>query len=79
MKGDKDAPWQAVNCALYAMAEVLERNGALDQDDLADELLRYNDPEREILNANIRGIAQTLRSRPFGPRKLGVIDGGKQD
>lgn len=79
MKRDRDATWQALNVAFYALCEQLEQAGALDQAKLADEIMRFHDDGKPVLNANLEGIAATLRNRPFGPNRLDVIEGGRQD
>lgn len=62
---DRDAVWQSLNLGFYAMAELLERSGALSQDALAAEIERYDASHNKVLAANLRGLAETLRSRPF--------------
>jgi hypothetical protein len=76
---DRDAVWQSLNIAFYALAQQLEAAGVLDQDKLADEICRFDPGDREVLRANLQGIAVTLRNRPFGPHtfRLEVIPGGK--
>ncbi len=78
-KPNGDAVWQALNLAFYALTEELEQAGVLDQDKLADQILRYQDENNPVLMANLNGLAETLRTRPFGPFRLGVIDGGKDE
>ncbi|MBO9519778.1 MAG: hypothetical protein J7493_17100 [Porphyrobacter sp.] len=68
MAGDSDAVWQALNLAFYAMAELLEQSGSLNQDELADQILRFDASGNRVLAANLRGLAVTLRTRPFAMR-----------
>lgn len=78
---DRDAIWQSLNLAFYALAQLLEDAEVIDQDKLADEIARYDPGDRVVLRANLMGICDTLRARPFGPQqlRLGVIEGGKAD
>lgn len=78
---DRDAVWQSLNIAFYALAQLLEDAEVIDQDKLADEISRYDPGDRPVLRANLLGIITTLRSRPFAPQtfKLDVIDGGKPE
>ena len=80
-QSERDAVWQALNLAFYALCDQLERAGAIDQDRLADEIARYDPGENDRLAANLAGIMATLRSRPFAPQpmSLDVIEGGKAD
>jgi hypothetical protein len=78
---DREAPSQAVNVAFYALVQMLESAGVIDQDKLADEIGRFDPGDRHILRANLEAVQSTLRNRPFAPKRipLAVIDGGKAD
>ena len=80
-RADRAAPAQAVNIAFYALAQLLEDAGVIDQDKLADEISRFDEGHSEIVRANLQGIIQTLRLRPLAPHtfRFDVIDGGKSD
>ena len=78
-RADREAPAQAVQMAFYIMAEMLERQGVLDQAQLADAMERVELGDKPVLLSNLRGMAETLRTRPFGPLALRVIEGGAND
>ena len=63
---ERDAVWQALNLAFYALCDQLERAGAINQDAVADEMARFDPGNNDRLAANVRGIIETLRARPFG-------------
>lgn len=74
---DRDAVWQALNLGFYAMAQLLEQAGVLDQDRLADQLLRFDASDRPVLAANLRALIETLRLRPFAPPRPHVEGGDR--
>jgi hypothetical protein len=78
-EAERDAVWQALNLAFYALCDQLEANGAINQDAVADQMARFDAGHNDRLAANVRGIIETLRARPFAMRGpcLGVIEGGK--
>lgn len=73
----RDAVWQTLSVAFYALAQQLEAAGVLDQEKLAQEIERFDPGDNPFLRGELDGLVTTLRSRPFAPRGLIAIDGGK--
>lgn len=74
-----DPQIHAMLIGYLALVEVLERSEMIRSEELINEIKRYRNAEKPEVEANLRGLIEGLELRMFGPRQLGVINGGKRD